>query len=120
MRSPAMLRRSLALVSALLPAASLPAADASSLDMTLIRRLLRAASPRVSECAAAHTLPPGGYTVVITVAPAGGSGVALTRMPEGVTASGAACVRDAFAAVRFPPIGAGDQAIRLVWPFALR
>ncbi len=53
-------------------------------------------------------------------APGGGLGVELTRSPEGVSQPGAACVRAAYAAVRFPRFGAGDQAIRLIWPFELR
>ena len=88
--------------------------------MTLIRRLLRGAAPAVGRCAAEHALPLGGYTVVITVAPAGGTSAVVTRAPERVTAAGAACVREAYGALRFPRIGAGDQAIRLIWPFELR
>lgn len=104
---------------ALLLATNLPAA-ASSLDMTLIRRVLRGARAAVGRCATEHGLPPGGYTVVITVPPAGDVGVMLTRRPAGVTTPGADCVRAAYAAVRFPRIGAGDQPVRLIWPFELR
>lgn len=115
MRTPA----SLALAVALSLATSAPAV-ASSLDMTLIRRILRGAAPAVARCAADHALPPGGYTVVITVPPGGPLGIELPRAPDGLAPRGAACIRAAYATVRFPRIGAGDQAIRLIWPFELR
>ena len=111
---------SISVVAALVLATGLPVAHASSLDTTLIRRLLAGAAPAVARCAVAHHLPPGGYAVVITVQPGGATAVALGRTPALLTAPGAACVRAAFAAVRFPRFGTGQGEVRLTLPFVLR
>jgi len=118
MRPPASPRWSSALVAALLLAATAPVA-ASSLDVTLIRQILRGAAPAIQRCAAEHALPAGGYTVVITVFAGGATEAALTRSPAAVSSPGAACVRAAYAAVRVPRIGAGAREIRVTWPFGL-
>ncbi len=115
------MRRGLALF--FLIAASASSAGASSLDRTVLLRVLRSAHPAVGRCAGKWQLE-GRHVVRITVVDQRVTSVVLSEAPKGEPAAARRCVTAAFEGLRFPPITNIDDPskparIQIAYPFVI-